>query len=366
MRIEVSRDVLADAVTFVSRAAGDKSTQPVQSCICLEAAESRLRLAASDLEYLHAERSVEATGDTGTVLVQAKLLQEVVRQLRGDTVVIETVDDGAAVSSNGSRYVLRMMPPNTWEMLPPPEGNIEVNINGPDLTAAIDHVVYATLKDETRPILTGVLFTFGDDLTLVATDTYRLAQYRLDISGPEAELIIPYVFLKEAARLLKNYETARFSADGHVAEFAAEDMVLRTRLIAGRFPNYERVIPTEYVGSVYIGAADLLAAINRVGLVAREDANRIVFALEDDELVLTAEAPDIGRAEARVACKTQGEVPEIAFNGRYLAEALNVISEDEVELSFSGKYSPARLTKVGGDAFLYILMPMQILPRGSQ
>ena len=139
-------------------------------------------------------------------------------------------------------------------------------------------------------------------------------------------------------------------------------MSLITRLIEGQFPNYEQVIPQEAVLTVIADRGEFLAAVRRLAIVAKEDANRIVLNLSDSELVMTAESQEVGKAEERLRVDAQGEPFEVAFNAQYLAEALNVISTKEVKFELTGPLKPGVMRPVGGErTFLYVVMPMQIV-----
>ena len=363
------QEQLHASVQIVSHGVSGRTTQPVQSNIYLESTSDGLRLVATDLEFISLEAEIGATvKDQGAVTVPARLLAEVVGSVAGDEVSLEADEQHVlTVTSGRSSFRIRGMSAADFEMLPTMDEPDTFELAQRDLYGILTQTVFATSRDETRPILTGALFNITPGgIELVATDTYRLALRRMTADIPISEsrtAIVSRTALDEVIRVLDA------DADDKVAMSLSDNQVLfeignvkvGSRLIEGQFPNYEKVLPSESDRLVRVSNADLTNTLRRMLIVAREDSNRVVLRGSDGMLTITAESQDIGRAEEQIPAEIEGEEPEIAFNARYLLDALQSIPEEEVLMELSQPLYPGTLKPVDSDDYIYVIMPMQIM-----
>ena len=271
---------------------------------------------------------------------------------------------------------MRGLPPDDFEMLPELDGAVEVSMSQGLLHKLLSRTIFAVLRDETRPILTGVQMSISPErVEFVATDTYRLARCTvtpdtaeglgsLDVEE-EREAIVSARCLAEVLRLLDagSQQEVKLGFAERLVEFNIDRVKVISRLIEGRYPNYERVIPTEYEKTVLVHTEELDQALRRVLIVAREDGNRVVFRMAGEVMTLVAESPDVGKAEEELEVEMEGEEMEIAFNARYLLEALDAMGTERIRMELTGPHSAGAIRPEGDETYLYVLMPMQILTR---
>lgn len=375
LSVRLAQDDLHRYAQIVARGVSGRSTQPVQSNVLLEAAGGSLRMVASDLEFLHLDARVPASvQEEGAITVPARLLVEVSGALPPEEVeLIGTEQDTLKVACGRSHYDIRGLPAEDFEMLPPLEGAVALEIPQRVLHRVITQTIFAVSRDESRVILTGVNFAMAPNkLDVVATDTYRLALRRvtadtpgvgsLDIAEPR-QAIVAARCLHEVHRLLDadSDEPVRLALTENLVEFSFGNIKIASRLIEGKFPNYEKVLPSGHDKIVLVRVADLQQALRRVLVVAREDANRAVFHVAGEVMTVTAEHPDVGRVEEELEAELEGEPLEIAFNARYLLDVLEPMETERLRMELSGPLQAATLRPEGDDEYLYVLMPMQIL-----
>jgi len=368
MRALCERSELLKGVRNAARAVSSRSTLPILANLFVEAKDNILRLVGTDLE-VGIECTVPArVEEPGALTIPAKVLQQILSSLPGEEIDLALEEANMALIRCGkSEYRLLGLPADEFPLLPQVGEEIAFSIDPGLLREVIRETIFAASKDEARAILMGALFSVrGETLRVVATDTHRLALSEAPLSQPlgrEVEFIVPASALKEVARMAgQAIEDVMVKGSENQLLFSFGQMSLITRLIEGQFPNYEQVIPKEAKLTIIADRGEFLGAIRRLNIVAKEDANRVVFNLSDGELVMSAESQEVGRAEERLAVDAEGEPFEVAFNAQYLAEALNVIGTKEVRFDLTGPVNPGVIKPVGGErTFLYVVMPMQIL-----
>lgn len=307
---------------------------------------------------------------TGTLLLPVKLLAEIAKRASADTVSVSALasdEDGlVSVTSNDAQWKLKRLVwigPQDFPK-PPATGMAQLEIPLTEYVAGIRRVLHAVSRDETRPLLNGVCMErLRARLTLVATDTHRLAVTTLRVpQGRKAQWVLPLETVQLLLRCVKSCDDGavlQFSANEWHCAVALGPWRLRTRLREGEYPNYTKVVPTEFDRTLRLEREPLEAALGGAMPVAAQDANRIVFGAADGEMRMGAESRDEGRYDAAVPCNLDGPAVEIAFNGRYLLQALRATEGDEVELALSGPLGAAKFQSDDGSHD--VLMPMQIM-----
>lgn len=364
MRATCTRKDLYQGVQTVSRAIAGRNAWPILNNILVRTEEGQLRLTAFDLE-LGMECTVPATiEEQGSLTVPARLITEVLSTLPDADVQISVDEQNAVnVKCEKSDYTLLGLPPDEFRPLPEiPEGR-GFEITQATLHDMITQTVFAVSADESRAILTGTLLTLeGDDIKLVSTDGYRLAMRNSPVAkaAGEGSCIVPRRALDELSRLLDEADTPVVVsiADSQI-KFVVDGITIVSRLIEGQFPNYERIIPTECDKKLTMSTEDFLGRVRRASIVARENANRVILRTEGDQLILTAESGDVGKAYEELEIVKEGEDIEIHFNAKYLIEFLSVVGAEGILMELTGDLSPGAMKPVGKDDYLYVLMPMQ-------
>ncbi len=356
------RTELASALAVVARAVSSRSAVQVLSGILLRAEEGRLTLAATDMEIsLRASISCEISGDAA-VVVPGRLLTDLVRLLPADSVTLthEEGDGVLAVSSGSHSSRLNVYSAEDFPRLPPLDVSLQ-RIEAAALLETIDKVGRAASRDESRPVLTGVLVRFeGDQLIMAATDSYRLAvkETALTETSPELDAIIPARALQELARLATGEEHVELGVHENYVIFAAGDAWLTSRRIDGQFPNYKQLLPETFEAEITLQRGSLLEVVRRAGVMAQRNAPlRLRFA--DGELTISAQTQDVGEATESLPIDFQGEEIEIGFNPDFLRDGLEAVSSDTIQLKLINRLRPGLISSPD-ESFWYLIMPIRL------
>jgi len=369
MKVTCRPSVLSQALQVVSRAISSRTTLPILNNILIETTAEGLALTATNLEIgirkvVPAEVAME-----GSTTAPARLLTDFVSTLPDQD--LELSLDGATQSLGlrCARFDTHIKCIEAEEFPPgprPDEGDrLEVPLD--ELVKAVEQTQMAASTDEARPVLTGVLVQVqAGNLTLAATDGHRLAVRKLPAQGAgdlEASLIVPARALAELARVLKG-EPGRveiiISKARNQIFFKAGNSELTSRLIDGKYPNYSQVIPSKSSTTVRVPTAELTQTVRAVSLFARDSANVIRVKATSGAVTLSATTNEVGDSKAEMSAGVEGSEIQIAFNARYVLDALGVIGEDEVELLFDGPLSPGLLRPPGKEHYLYVIMPVRV------
>jgi len=361
------REALYEAVHTVGRGVSGRSTQPVQNNIYLAAHADHLRLVATDLEFISLEASIPATNtEAGAITIPARFFQEVTSNLpEADVALQEIESNGLSVQCARSQYKIRGMAAEDFEMLPPLADATSVEVEQALLRDVIRQTRIAVSTDETRPTLTGALLSLQPNLLeVVATDTHRLALRRAAIDLPDTQrrdAIVSARALAEVERILHAEAEipTRISVSDNQIEFEIGTVKVGSRLIEGQFPDYQKVVPESCDKRLTVNTRDLEAALRRSMIVAREDAYRVTLDAEMDVLKVSAESPDVGVVAEEIAAELEGDQVTVAFNSRYLLDAIAVITAEKVHMELSGPLNPGMLRPAAGSDYVYVLMPMQ-------
>ncbi len=369
MKVTCRPAVLSQALQVVSRAISSRTTLPILNNILIETTSEGLALTATNLEIgirkvVPAEVSME-----GSTTAPARLLTDFVSTLPDQELEMTLDASTQSLNLRCGRFDTHIKCIEAEEFPPgprPDEGDrLEVALD--ELTTAVEQTQMAASTDEARPVLTGVQVQVqGGNLTLAATDGHRLAVRKLGAGGApelEASLIVPARALAELSRVLKG-EPGRveviISKARNQIFFKAGSSELTSRLIDGKYPNYAQVIPNKSSTTVKVPTAELNQTVRAVSLFARDSANVIRVKAQAGSLVLSATTNEVGDSRAELPATVDGSDIQIAFNARYVLDALAVIGEDEVELLFDGPLSPGLLRPPGKDHYLYVIMPVRV------
>lgn len=302
----------------------------------------------------------------GTVLLPGRLLADVSRSLPPGDVTLElrTEQRDVEMTAGDARFHFRTLPAEDFPKLPEIEGEHASLPAGP-LAETIDRVARAASRDEVRPILTGVLVQAeGDQLTMVATDSYRLSVKHTKLDSPLTQPIdanVPARALKELSRLLAAGGTEHVEIDvsRNQVVFRLEGIALSSRLIEGQFPSWRQLIPESFDHEVRLPREELLEVARRVSQLAQRNAP-LRFAFAEGELTVAAETPDIGDATEGMPAPFSGEPLEIAFNPAFLVEGIESVEGDEIAVQISSPLRPGLLRPVGAEDFSYLVMPIRL------
>jgi DNA polymerase-3 subunit beta len=363
LRITVSRDELAAKLGIVSRGVSTRTAVLVLGGIQLRAEAGKLHLAATDMEVsLRAVADANVTGE-GTAVVPGRLLLDIARSLPDGEVTIEHKPEEAAVvvSAGSALYRLHTYSTEDFPRLPDvDEGSLHA-IERDALVETIGRVSRSASRDESRPVLTGILVRFEPGkLVMAATDSYRLAVKETPVSGtlPDLEAIIPARALQELARIASGSDEIQLGVQDNHVVFGVDGTWLTTRRIDGQFPNYRQLLPEQFEHEVPLPREEALEVVRRVSLMAQRNSPiRLRFA--DGELTVSARTQDVGEAAESLPAPYNADPLEIGFNAEFLRDGLDSIEADTVTFKLISPLRPAVLVGEGDD-YVYLIMPIRL------
>ncbi len=298
----------------------------------------------------------------------AKTFAEIVAALPEADVSLAADDHNNLVLCCGrAEYRMHGLTAEDFPSLPEVGGDVQLSLPQPLMKGMIHQVAFAASKDETRPILTGVCIVLAEGtLRLVATDTHRLAVRAAELKEAVGDrtVIVPVRALNELERVLGDDEEQllQIRVDQNQVLFRTDRFTLVSRLIEGQFPRYERVIPSSHTRRLTLPREDFQAIVRRARIVARDAsaANRILLRTAGENLILTAEAGEVGHAHEEIEVLREGDDIEIAFNASFMLDVLGVIETESVHIEMSEPLSPAVVRPSEGPDYLMVIMPMQL------
>ncbi len=368
MKLTVSRETFVASLGIAVRGASSRSAIQTLAGVLLRVENGTAELQATDME-LGVRVSLETRESVpGQAVVPARLLLDVVRSLPKDELTLEyrSSHQDVEVVSGPAKFHLRTLPTEDFPKLPeaPAEGGL--NVPADAFVDTIGRVARAASRDETRPHLTGVLVTAsGNELRMVATDSYRLSVKETALEAAldgDLEANVPARTLQELSRIATSggAESIGVAALENQVVFTVGDVVLSSRLVEGRFPNYQQLLPESYEHELRVSRDELLDVVRRVGLLAQKNAPlRLRFT--EGVLDVSAQTPDVGEASESLPVPFNGEELEIGFNPEFFRDGLDSAESDELVLKLISPLRPGLIESGGDEAgFRYLVMPIRL------
>ena len=363
LKLACSRDELLRGLGIVSRGVSTRTTVQILSGILLHAAEGKLELAATDME-VSLRTAVGAKVETeGSVVVPGRLLLELARLLPESEVTVEHKQDEATVEirCGTDSYRLHTYNAEDFPRLPETQGIEFHDVDRETLLETVGRVSRSASRDESRPVLTGVLMRFEPGkLVMAATDSYRLSVKETTLEGsvPELEAIVPARALGELTRIAAEGEKLSLGVHENQVVFGTGDAWLTSRRIDGQFPNYKQLVPEAFEHEVALPREELLDVVRRVSVMAQRNSPlRLRFA--EGELTVSAQTQDVGEAHESLPASFGAEALEIGFNAEFLRDGIDSVAGEQVRLKLISPLRPAVLQGEGDD-FLYLIMPIRL------
>jgi DNA polymerase-3 subunit beta len=366
MRVVCQKDDLAEKLQVVGRGVSTRTTVQILAGILLRAAGGRLHLSATDMEISVRDSFDAQVDEEGAVVVPGRLLVDIVRLLpAGDVTLEHRADEGVARLTCGSAsYSLNTYGPEDFPRLPEVEPESAFAVEREAFLDTIGRVGRSASRDESRPVLTGILVRFeGEKLVMAATDSYRLSVKETTLTngpGRELEAIVPARALQELARVgqAAESETIQVGVQENQVVFGVDGIWLTARRIDGQFPNYRQLLPEQFEAEVQLPREELLDVVRRTGLLAqRKSPLRLRF--EEGELTVSAQTQDVGEARESLPISYGGETMEIGFNADFLRDGLESVTDETARLKLISPLRPGLLHGESDD-FLYLIMPIRL------
>jgi DNA polymerase-3 subunit beta len=366
MKLTCAKEELAEKLQVAGRGVSTRASVQILAGILLRAASGQLSLSATDME-ISLRVSLDAqVEDEGSVVVPGRLLVDIVRLLpAGEVTISHRAEEGVVELVCGTAsYRLHTYAAEDFPRLPEIEASTAFTVDKEAFADTIARVSRSASRDESRPVLTGVLVRFeGDKLVMAATDSYRLSVKETALPegpGREVEAIVPARALAELARLAQGGEpgSLQVGVQENQVVFGVDDVWLTARRIDGQFPNYKQLLPETFEAEVTMPREEFLDVVRRTSVLAqRKSPLRLRF--EGGELTVSAQTQDVGEARESLPISYSGETIEIGFNAEFLRDGLESVSDDSVRVKL---ISPLRPGLIHGesDDFLYLIMPIRL------
>ena len=362
MKIRISREHLLKGIQTVSPVIPTRSTLPILSHILLETRKGNLLLAGTDLELGISTIVPAETVEEGSITIPAKRFSDLIKELPSSGSLQLSTKKNQQVTIEAEKGVFKILglPREEFPRLPHIDNPAAFTIDQEVLQAMLELTAFAVSKDESRYVVTGILFSIQDTrLRLVATDGHRLALIEREINSPHKgvhEVIAPFKVIAELRRLLGDGPVVKISIKENQIAFDLGETQLISRLIEGKFPNYESIIPSEVPGKLAVPKESLLVATKRISLWTTQESPFIRLEVRPDGLVISKQTPDVGEAHEEVKVSYSGPEFSVGFNPEYLIDVLKALPEGDVHFELPGPDRPGVIrTK---DHYLYMVMPI--------
>jgi DNA polymerase-3 subunit beta len=367
MKITTRRDALFGQLQTVTRAASTRSAVQALSGVQMLARGGTIELRATDMEIgLRVPLAGEVVRE-GAVVLPARLVVDVIRALPGDEVTLELrpAEQDVEIVGGAATFHIRTLRAEDFPPFPEPEVEGRVQVPGPAFVETVLKVARSASRDETRPVLTGILVSAsGQELRMVATDSYRLSvkETRLETALSGAfEANVPARALQELTRIVQHEGAAELyvSVRANQVVFEAGGVVLSSRLIDGQFPNYRQLLPDAYDHELQLAGGEITEVVRRISLLAQKNAP-LRLAFTEGELTVSARTPDVGEARETLPVPFAGEPLEIGFNPEFLRDGLEAVESGDVLLRLISPLRPGLIQAADGSGFQYLLMPIRL------
>lgn len=368
MNFKCAGENLYDGLSSVSRALSAKGSLPVLSYILLTGEGGTLSLSATNLELSITTGLPADIAGEGSVCAPGRLFTDLISSIGVGQVGISVRENILEVESPNVKARLNGIASGEFPKVGRLEGEGSFSLVPAELSKAIASVVFSAAADESRPVLTGILFEVSEgDLVLVGVDGFRLSEKRLKVSLQNIQpfkVIIPAKSLGEIARLISAEDSLLVYpnlAENQIS-FKTPRYEISSRLIEGAFPDYKKIIPGSFITKTVVSTEEFRKGVKLASLFARDASNIIKMTLDPgkDWLLLSANTPEVGENETKLPAKTEGETLTIAFNNRYLSDILGAVASEEIAFQASGQLSPGLFTSAADEGYIHIIMPVRV------
>lgn len=370
MNFKISKRVFFNALSIVSRAISANSPLPWLSGVKIEIKKGELILIGSDSD-ISIQKVIQANPDEyvfevkqeGSIVIEAKYILEIVRKIDADEIMIEVVDGNLTkISGHSAEFIINGMKSSEYPQIDFTMPSKQFEIKADMLLKIITQTSFATSDKETRPVLTGVNFkSDGKVLECVATDSFRLAKKTIQLGvDNQFNITIPAKTLSEVAKTIEKDLDIVVCVSDKKAQFWIDNTVIQTRLIDGLYPETSRLIPSEFLYELTIDSRDILNAIDRASFIKSEGISIIKLSANANEIIISSKSSEVGSSLEKIKpIHYKGNPLEISFSGRYVFDAVRVLSGSVIKIEFSGEMKPFIIRNAEDDTVLQLILPVR-------
>jgi DNA polymerase III subunit beta len=361
MKLQVTQANLAKALNTVARIANSRNPLAILSNVLLKTENNRLSIAATNLDIGITHFIGSKIEKGGAITVPARLMQDFVSSLPDSVLNLELTDNKLHITTDQYQSTINGIVADDFPVMPAIKEGVTWKSPASDFKKALSQVVFAASADDARPVLNGVYFhSTGGRAVVAATDSYRLAENKLGKVSKPVNFLVPASAAQDLLRIISdNDKEVVVTHDDQQVLFNVGDVSLVARLIEGNYPDYRKLIPTKFTTVARLSKSDFVNIAKVSALFARESAGSITIKADKaDGVSINAIASQLGENTAKAQAKITGG-GEITLNSRYLIDALNAFSADEIEFCFNGKLEPIILRSATEPDYLHLVMPLR-------
>ncbi|HTK03780.1 MAG TPA: DNA polymerase III subunit beta [Alphaproteobacteria bacterium] len=371
MKLQILQENLQKAINITSRFASSKAQLPILGNILLSAQKAKVFVSSTNLEISASVQIGAKIEKEGEISVPAKIILDLISNLPKETIDLELKQEQLKISTSSfSSNVLGMNSSDFPKIPSSVDEENSIQLPKKEFSDSLSQVVFAASLDESRPVLTGVLFIWEQDyLVLVATDGFRLSQKRLSLITQNKKqiaqkIVIPKNILNEIGRLVEEDGNILFDFQEKEKQviFGNGNVILSSRLLEGEYPDFEKIIPKSSTLKVLADKEELLRAVKLASIFARDAGNIVKFNIMEDHIKITAESGSAGSQEARVDVKVEGFTSdfEISFNYKFVEDFLHSVVGEEIKVEFSTIDKAGVFTDPKDKNYLHLIMPVKV------
>ena len=365
MKIACTQENLQKGLSIVGRVVSRNATLPVLGNVLLKTETGGLKLVATDLEVGVSCLVGGKIEQAGEITIPARLLSEYVSQLPQEPITLQMNGKELKVACRETNAQIRGITADEFPLLPSFKSVFEVTLPADKFKEAIEQVISAVARDESRPELSGVYLQFSPDrCTLAATDSFRLAERTIEVKGitDERAVIVPLKTVSEIARILEPTDSVVLRLSENQIQCSYKNVELISRLIEGNYPPYKDILPKDLPTKSVLNREQFSNAVRSAGLFSKTAAQDVVVTIDADKgaVQVKAEANQVGGHDQKLKASVSGPSDQVVFNYRYLIEGLQTLTSDQVVLETGGGNSPGLLQDPDRKDYLYIVMPIKV------
>jgi len=367
MKVTIEKNELQKKLADIQSIVEKKNTMPVLSHFLLVAEKEDAYITATDLETAFKEPITLAIASEGKLCIPAKKLFEIVREVDGDIVLESSDEKWLKVKCGKSQFRLACLSHDQFPVWPALSDDVEnMEIDSLLLLDMIDKTIYSAGESDTRYVLNGLLFDIkpSGSFTIVGTDGHRLALSSKTVDSrlkEEKKIIFSRKSLSELRKFLDDEaKPVRMAIGKNHILFEMDSIQFLARLIEGTYPNYEQVIPVAAEKNLIVNRIALMKSMRRVSIMSKERSSAVKVDIESNSMSISASNPELGEAKDELSIEYSGDPMTVAFNARYILDALSVMNADTIIIKINEPLSPTLIMESGNEDYKYIVMPMRL------
>ena len=365
MKFTSTKENLKKAFLLAARAIGSNTTLPVLNNFLLQTEKGQLKISSTNLELAIKIWTGGQIDEQGEITIPAKTITEYISNITDEKITLQTKGNDLTVDSKNTHSVVKGLPAEEFPLIPEIREGTEVTIEGRTISEGLGLVTFASAFSETQPELSGVLFSLeGNKLKVAATDRYRLAEKTMEVKekSEKKKVIVPNRVVTELVRIMGDIKKdVKILLSENQILFKTNNIEIISRLIEGKYPDYEEIVPKSYSTQIKVKTSELTAAFKLAGIFAQENNNvEVEVDTKKNILVLNSVSQRAGSNTTEVEGETTGEDNKIVFNYRYVLDCLNHVSQKKIILKLTDPSSPAMIVPEGDEDYYYLVMPIKV------